>query len=212
VPLISQKYKEFDRKIRISRFREHWHHSARATNQISEDTMQPYRVVAVQDPIASAVRKTLLSPGYGHPAHIEVATGHGPCRQCLKPFVIGNERRILFTYDSFHGKEDLPLPGPVFIHEQECERYPEDGGFPADMLSYPFTLNAYASGRRLIAQRYVSDGVIESEISALLQDRDVSYIHVRDTQAGCYDFCIERADDEAEATKNRTASGGHSHE
>jgi hypothetical protein len=207
-----QKYKEFDRKIRISRFQGHRHHSARATNQISEDTMQPYRVVAVQDQIAGAVRQTLRSPGYGHPAHIEVATGHGPCRQCLKPFMIGNERRILFTYDSFHGKEDLPLPGPVFIHERECERYPEDGGFPAEMLSYSFTLNAYASGRRLIAQRYVSDGVVESEIHRLLKDRDVSYIHVRDTQAGCYDFCIERTDDEADATKNSLPSGGQSHE
>lgn len=207
-----QKYKEFDRKIRISGFRERWHHSARAMNQTSEDTMQPYRVVAVQDQIAGAVRQTLRSPGYGHPAHTEVATGHGPCRLCLKPFVIGNERRILFTYDSFHGKEDLPLPGPVFIHEQECERYPEDGGFPAEMLSYSFTFNAYASGRRLIAQRYVSDGVVESEIHRLLEDRDVSYIHVRDTQAGCYDFCIERANDEADATKNRTPNGGQSHE
>jgi len=40
--------------------------------------MQPYRVVAVQDQMAGAVRQTLRSPGYGHPAHIEVATGHGP--------------------------------------------------------------------------------------------------------------------------------------
>lgn len=174
--------------------------------------MQPYRVVAVRDQIAGNVRKTLRSPGYGHPAHIEVATGHGPCRQCLKPFVIGDERRILFTYDSFHGKEALPLPGPVFIHERECERYPEDGGFPADLLSHPLTLNAYASGRRLIAQRYVSNGVVEPEIRRLLEDGDVSYIHVRDTQAGCYDFCIERKNDEAEATKNTTPSGGHSHE
>lgn len=36
--------------------------------------------------------------------------------------------------------------------------------------------------------------------------------HVRDTQAGCYDFCIERADDEADATKNSIPSGGQSHE
>ena len=174
--------------------------------------MQPYRVVAVQDQIASDVRKTLRSPGYGHPAHTEVATGHGPCRQCLKPFVVGNERRILFTYDSFHGKEDLPLPGPVFIHERECERYPEDAGFPTDMPAYPLTLNAYAAGRRLLAQRYVSNGVVEAEIRRLLEDGNVSYIDVRDTQAGCYDFRIERADHEADATKTRLASGGQSHE
>ena len=170
--------------------------------------MQPYRVVAVQDQIAAAVRRTLRSPGYGHPAYTEVATGHGPCRQCLKSFVVDNERRILFTYDSFHEKETLPLPGPVFIHERGCERYPEDGGFPADLLFHPLTLNAYAAGRRLLAQRYVSNGVVEAEIRDLLEDRDVSYIHVRDTQAGCYDFRIERADHEADATKNSIQSGG----
>ena len=75
--------------------------------------MQSYRVVAVGDRIANAVRKTRLSPGYGHPAHAEVATGYGPCRQCLKTFAVGSERRILFTYDPFYGKEKLPLPGPA---------------------------------------------------------------------------------------------------
>jgi len=174
--------------------------------------MQSYRVVAVGDRIADAVRKTLRSPGYGHPAHTEVATGYGPCRQCLKTFAIGEERRILFTYDAFHGREELPLPGPVFIHEHDCERYPEDGGFPTDMLSHPLTLNAYARGRRLVAQKYVSNGVVDPEVERLLQDRDVAYIHVRDTNAGCYDFCIERTGNEADATKSKTSAGGSSHE
>jgi uncharacterized protein DUF1203 len=174
--------------------------------------MQSYRIVAVGDRIASAVRRTLQSPGYGHPAYAEVATGYGPCRQCLRTFSVGHERRILFTYDAFYGKEDLPLPGPVFIHEHDCERYPEDGGFPIDMLSHRLTLNAYGRGRRLISQKYVSNGLVESQVQQLLQDRDVSYIHVRNTDAGCYAFCIEKMSDEADATKTRTSSGGESHE
>lgn len=174
--------------------------------------MQSYRVVAVGDRIADAVRKTMRSPGYGHPAHTEIATGYGPCRQCLRAFVMGEERRILFTYDSFYGRETLPLPGPVFIHEHDCERYPEDKGFPVDMLSHRLTFNAYAQGRRLVAQRYVSNGIVEPELQRLLQDRDVAYIHVRDTEAGCYDFSIERTSDEAAAAETRTSSGGESHE
>jgi len=174
--------------------------------------MQPYRVIAVADRIANVVRKTLQSPGYGHPAHTTVATGRGPCHQCLKAFAVGEEPRILFTNDSFYGKEKLPLPGPVFIHEHDCERYPEDGGFPVDLLSHNLTLNAYAQGRRLISQRYVSNGVVEPELQRLLQNPDVSYIHVRDTDAGCYDFCIERMSDEAGITKTTTSNGGESHE
>lgn len=174
--------------------------------------MQPYRVVAVADGIANAVRRTLRSPGYGHPAHAEVATGHGPCRQCLRAFTTGEERRILFTYDSFHGREELPLPGPVFIHERGCERYPENGGFPVDMLSRRLTLNAYAPGRRLISQRYVSNGAVEPELERLLLDREVAYIHVRDTDAGCYDFCIEPMRTKETFDENERSNGGNSHE
>ena len=174
--------------------------------------MQSYRVLAVGGPIANAVRKTLRSPGYGHPAHTEVATGHGPCRHCLRAFNIGMERRILFTYDPFYGTEKLPLPGPVFIHESDCQRYPEDGGFPVDMLSRDLTLNAYARGRRLVAQRYVSNGGVEAELQQLLQDSGVAYIHVRDTNAGCYDFCIESALEDEGLDEKSAANGGDSDE
>ncbi len=174
--------------------------------------MQSYSVVAVENRIADAVRKTLRSPGYGHPTHTEVATGYGPCRQCLRAFAVGTESRILFTFDPFYGKENLPLPGPVFIHEHECERYRADGGFPVDMLSHRLTLNAYARGRQLVAQRYVSNGLVEPELQRLLRDRDVAYIHVRDTDAGCYDFCIERTSDKEDLDETEVSNGGGSRE
>jgi hypothetical protein len=174
--------------------------------------MQQYRVVAVSDRTADAVRKTMKSPGYGHPAHAETATGYGPCRQCLRTFAIGTDRRILFTYDAFYGKEDLPLPGPVFIHEQSCERYPEDGGFPADMVAHKLTLNAYGAGRELVVSKYLSGGVIEPELQRLLADGNVDYIHVRDTLAGCYDFCIERENRNEGSSQISTGNGGDSHE
>jgi hypothetical protein len=174
--------------------------------------MQPYRVVAVGSQITDVVRRTLRAPGYGHPAHAEVAAGYGPCRQCLRDFAVGQERRILFTYDPFNHQEKLPLPGPVFIHESECEPYPERGGFPADLRARPLTLNAYAAGRRLVAQKYVSGGDIDPQVEQLLQDREVSYIHMRDTVAGCYDFRIERINDEKAIGTDATSNGGNNHE
>jgi hypothetical protein len=174
--------------------------------------MQPYRVMAIDDGVADAVRKTRRSPRYGHQAQIEVATGYGPCRQCLRDFAVGQDRRILFTYDAFHGQESFPLPGPVFIHEKECERYPEDGGFPADARSRSLTLNAYASGRRLVAQRHVANGAVDAEIEQLLGYPDVGYIHVRDTDAGCYDFRIERLSGEEYSRPAESLHAGGSHE
>jgi hypothetical protein len=154
--------------------------------------MRNYRVIAIPESVANGVRHTGKSPGYGHPVHSEVATGYGPCRSCLRTFQIGSDKRLLFTYDPFRDNEPTPLPGPVYVHESPCERYDEDAGFPRDLVRHKLTLNAYARGRKLLTVRYIADGEAEAAVDALLAQVDVDYIHVRDTDAGCYDFRIER--------------------
>src|SRR5260370_36834596 len=105
--------------------------------------MNSIRVVAIPTKTAEIVRATLKSPGYGHPAHIEVAGGYGPCRHCLRDFRVGQEKRILFTYDAFYGVEPLPFPGPIFFHAEACARYQEESGFSEDAPSHPPPLSAY---------------------------------------------------------------------
>jgi len=151
-----------------------------------------FRVAAIPTKVADLVRSTMRSPGYGHPAHAELATGYGPCRHCLRDFQIGRERRILFTYDPFYGMEPLPLPGPVFIHAEPCKRFSESGGFPEDIRSHRLTFSAYGDGRRLLGEVYVDNRDVEPIIAESFARNDVKYLHVRDTEAGCYDFRIER--------------------
>ena len=45
----------------------------------------------------------------------------------------------------------------------------------------------------LIAAFDVATGKVEGVIGKLLARRDVDYLHVRDTAAGCYDFRVDRA-------------------
>ena len=156
--------------------------------------MHAYRVIALRQEVADAVRATGLSPFSKHPTAVEVARGHGPCRLCLRAFAVGAERRILFTFDPFEGTVPLPLPGPVYIHQAECARHAETAGFPQDLRGRSLTLNGYGPGRRLVAEEHVRDGEVDSVIERLLDRSDVAYIHVRDTAAGCYDFRIERSD------------------
>ncbi|PYX41317.1 MAG: DUF1203 domain-containing protein [Acidobacteria bacterium] len=152
-----------------------------------------FRVAAIPTKVAEMVRSSMRSPGYGHPAHAEVATGYGPCRHCLRDFEVGKDRRILFTYDPFHGIEPLPLPGPIFIHQEECERFPGQRDlFPEDLRTHRLTVVAYGDGRRVLSEDYVEDGKVEAVIARLLQRENVKYLHVRDTEAGCYDFRMER--------------------
>jgi hypothetical protein len=49
-------------------------------------------VIAMPTRVAELVRETKRAPGYGHPAHLELASGYGPCRHCLRTFQIGQER------------------------------------------------------------------------------------------------------------------------
>jgi hypothetical protein len=154
--------------------------------------MLAIRVVAIPTAVANSVRRTMCAPVYGFPAHSEVAADAAPCRHCLRTFVPGVDQRILFTYDRFSGVESLPQPGPVYVHAEDCPRYPEDGEFPVELRGSPRTLEAYGCGRRLVAQEYVADGKFEAAIEQLFGREDVDYIQVSSTTAGCYTFRIER--------------------
>lgn len=155
--------------------------------------MLPIRIVAIPTEVAEAVRATLRAPVYGFPANAEVATDAAPCRHCLRTFAVGKDRRILFTYDRFAGVESLPQPGPVYVHADACPRYSEDAGFPAELRGSPRTVEAYACGRRLLAQEYVADGKFEPIIEKLFAISSVDYLQVNSTTAGCFTFRIARA-------------------
>ncbi len=105
---------------------------------------------------------------------------------------------MLFTYDSFAGVERLPLPGPVFIHAAGCARHPEEAGLPADLREHALTFSGYGRGRLLRAVEQAVGDQIEPAIERLLARADVDYIQAHNTEAGCYDFRIERAGVESE--------------
>ncbi len=149
--------------------------------------------MAIPTQIAEEVRTALRAPVYGFPAHAELATDAAPCRHCLRAFVVGEDRRILFIYDRFAGVELLPQPGPVYIHADACTRHAEDAGFPEELRGSPRTVEAYANGRRLVAQEYVADGEFEPVIERLLAHPKVDYLLVNSTTAGCFTFRVERA-------------------
>ena len=150
------------------------------------------RVVAIPTEVANSVRETMQAPVYGFPAHAELATDPAPCRHCLRIIAAGTQHRILFTYDRFAGIEELPQPGPVYIHANDCPRYSGDAGFPAELRGSPRTLEAYAKGRKLLAQEYVTDGKVENVIEQLFARPELDYIQVHSTTAGCFTFRIER--------------------
>lgn len=153
-----------------------------------------YRVLPIPEKVAALARSTGVSPGYGHPVHREIASGYGPCRVCLQPFEVGVERRLLLTYDPFHDLVPFPLPGPIFIHEEPCSVATPSHRFPEALRFIPLTLNAYGAGRELReVSRLSPGGSVDSVIERLLSLGDVDYIHVRNTEAGCFICRVQRS-------------------
>jgi hypothetical protein len=164
----------------------------RYQSALKEKSMAGFRVLPIDPALAETVRNTLKSPQYGHPAHVELAAGYGPCRACLKQFQTGKENRILFTYNPFTGLDAYPSPGPVFIHAEPCQEFGSADNFPVELRSLPLTLEAYGADRWIIARERPASDEIEISIERLLNTQGVNYIHVRNTEAGCYMARIER--------------------
>ena len=154
--------------------------------------MSGFRILPVPETLAAEVRATLRTPDWGYPATSEVAVGYGPCRTCLRLFEIGKERRILFTHDPFAGLEPYPLPGPVFIHESPCEPLRDTSTLPDELRRVPMTLNGYARGRRLRAQEHIGNRRFEDVVARVFSDPMVEYIHVRNTDVGCFLVQLDR--------------------
>ena len=143
-----------------------------------------FRISGIPESLGQEARSTLRSPQYGHPAHVETASGYGPCRQCLRTFREGEEERILFTYQPFDSPA-LPAPGPVFIHRESCERY--DGlGFPEDLRTIPLAVESYSPAGTLVEQRRIGERPAEEVFQEELADPRVEYLHLRNAEAGCF--------------------------
>jgi Protein of unknown function (DUF1203) len=150
--------------------------------------MRRFRISGIPASLAQEVRSTLRSPQYGHPAHIETATGYGPCRECLRTFHEGQEERILFTYQPFPTPA-LPAPGPVFIHRSECSRY-DELGFPEELRSIPLALESYGAEGEMLERR-LCERPIEEELTQQLANGRVEYMHLRNAEAGCFIARVE---------------------
>ena len=151
----------------------------------------PVRIAGISPDVAHAVRQTLKSPQYGHPAHRETAHGYGPCRLCLRSFHVGAEDRILFTYQPFIEPGSIPAPGPVFVHAVPCERY-EGTELPPDFRSIPLLLEAYRHGGEPLGRALVGGQQAEEVLERLFAATGADYVHIRNAEAGCFMARVDR--------------------
>jgi len=151
-----------------------------------------FTVRGVPQEIADEVRRTRRAPGYGHPAHLEIASGTGPCRCCLRTFVPGQDERLLFTYRPRGGGDSLMSPGPVFIHAENCAAWSGED-FPDGLRSLPLAFEARAAGSRVTCLVSRPETSPEAQIETLLGAGRADWLHLRHAEAGCFIARIDRA-------------------
>jgi hypothetical protein len=158
--------------------------------------MNKFRIV----PLSKAYAQKIRSRGtddFGHPLQEMVATGKGPCRVSLKPFRVGEDRRLLLSHSPFEQDNAYNQPGPVFIASAEVEEYSDIYRFPpeikADKESFHITLIGYDAGQMMVFTQLVGDDDVDELIGRVFDEHpEVAYLHARSAEACCYICSIER--------------------
>jgi hypothetical protein len=151
----------------------------------------PFRIVPIDAGIADRARREHRSPQYGHPATVETAKGSGPCRRCLRTFRIGEEQRLLFTYNPVPSGQGLPQPGPIFIHADGCEAF-AGAGVPPELRTLPLFLEGFGLGTWTVRREPVDAESIDADIAAMLRDPAIELLQIRHAEAGCFIARVER--------------------
>jgi hypothetical protein len=128
-------------------------------------------------------------------AHRSVASDREPCRRCLRDARPG-ERLVLAPYNPFERTSPYTGDGPVYVHEQGCERFP----------SAPGAVSEQVGGRTLSIRAYDGDAMMRDaavlpgeefaeRAEALLAGDDVDFLHVHFAGPGCFAFRVDRVKD-----------------
>lgn len=158
--------------------------------------MNKFKIVPISKAYASII-KTRMTDDFGHAVTEQVASGSGPCRVSLKPFVKGLDKRLLFTHSPFEMDNAYNQPGPVFINSAEVEEYHDIYRFPpeikANKQSFPLTLIGYNDKQQMVCTRLVGDNDVDELINTLFDAQpEIAFLHARNAQACCFICKIER--------------------
>lgn len=160
--------------------------------------MSRFKIVPLTEEYAASIRQN-TTDDFGHNIIEQVAAGKGPCRVSLKPFVKGQDIRLLFSHSPFAINNAYNQPGPVFINKEPVKAYDDIHRFPpeikADKKSFPLSLIGYSSSQMMVFTQLVEDNDVDELIDAIFDNNpQVAYLHARNAQAGCFICKIERAD------------------
>lgn len=158
--------------------------------------MRKFKIVPLSKEYVVRIRKSLIDE-FGNAVTIQTATGRGPCRYSLKPFIPGKDKRLLLSHSPFNIKNAFNQPGPIFISADDAEAYSNVYRFPPEIKNdkehFHLTLIGYSEKQQMVHAEIVGNNDIDELVEKIfLEKKEVAYLHARSAEACCYICRIER--------------------
>ena len=129
----------------------------------------------------------------GQPALVRVAEGlANPCRHCLGLIADGDAKLVL-AYRPFDVPQPYAETGPIFLHQDPCERYESDALPPWFVFLEPAIVRGYDEHDwiRYDTGHVVAGTDLEASCRSILADPTVAYVHVR-SKYNCFQCRVDR--------------------
>ena len=126
-----------------------------------------------------------------------ISDGDGvPCRHCQRDVAKG-EPYLILAYRPFPAAQPYAEVGPIFLHAEPCERYPEGDEAPPMFFKNGrrYLLKGYCGNDRIVygTGQIVEPADVAQAAAKILTREDVRYVHARSALNNCYQLRIERA-------------------
>ncbi|MDH7800502.1 MULTISPECIES: DUF1203 domain-containing protein [unclassified Rhizobium] len=131
---------------------------------------------------------------YGNQPEKAVSPGGMPCRHCLGKIDAG-EGMLILAYRPFPSLQPYAETGPIFLHAEDCGRYPQTDAVPPMLDSPDYIVRGYGADDRIVygTGAVTATGEIVARAGHLLERGDVAYVHVRSARNNCYQCRIDTA-------------------
>jgi Protein of unknown function (DUF1203) len=131
---------------------------------------------------------------YGRIPEHRTSDGSGlRCRHCLGDIDAGEDYLIL-AHRPFSKLQPYAETGPIFLHAEACERYPETAEPPEAFLKRPeMMLRGYDADERIVygTGTIVPTDRLASVASTLMDRPEVAFVHVRSATNNCFQCRVE---------------------
>lgn len=152
------------------------------------------------DPARLDIIRMTGADGHGNQLEPFAATGQRePLRCCLR-YAEPGEQIALISYAPFDQPSVWREVGPVYVHAAPCQGYAPTGRLPEQLATGPRVLRTYRADDTMNYEHntVVTDVAdLEPIIERLLDEPDVTTVHVRTLAPQCFLYAVVRDSSDA---------------